>query len=152
MNFSSMTAKELYSEEVISEILSEEDPVMREQMIFDLEDRAAEFGKTVAERVKRMLKAAERDKKAREKERRANKNNDFDRYTDFGGFYPSMKCGSWRADSKGVYNPDAMPDNRLACPHPILPIETITNVEDGTYRIYFLDQGNGFGIYGLAYK
>ena len=30
--------------------------------------------------------------------------------------------------------------------------EDYTNVEDGTYRIYFLDQGNGFGIYGLAYK
>jgi len=27
-----------------------------------------------------------------------------------------------------------------------------TNVEDGTYRVYFLDQGTGFGIYGLAYK
>ena len=135
MNFSNMTSKELYSEEVISEIISEEDPVIREQMIFDLEDRAAEFGKTTAERVKRMLKAAERDKKAREKERGANKNNDFDRYTDFGGVYPSMRCGSWRADSKGVYNPDAMPDNRLACPHPILPIETITNVEDSTQKV-----------------
>lgn len=30
--------------------------------------------------------------------------------------------------------------------------ENYTNVEDGTYRIYFLDQGTGFGIYGLAYK
>ena len=30
--------------------------------------------------------------------------------------------------------------------------EGYTNVEDGTYRIYFLDQGTGFGIYGLAYK
>lgn len=29
-----------------------------------------------------------------------------------------------------------------------------TNTEDGTYRVYFLDDGsgNGFGIYGLAYK
>lgn len=30
--------------------------------------------------------------------------------------------------------------------------EDYTNVEDGTYRIYFLDNGTGFGIYGLAYK
>ena len=30
--------------------------------------------------------------------------------------------------------------------------ENYTNVEDGTYRIYFLDQGTGFGIYGLACK
>lgn len=26
-----------------------------------------------------------------------------------------------------------------------------TNVADGTYRVYFLDKGNGFGIFGLAY-
>ena len=26
-----------------------------------------------------------------------------------------------------------------------------TNVADGTYRVYFLDRGNGFGIFGLAY-
>lgn len=30
--------------------------------------------------------------------------------------------------------------------------EGYTNTEDGTYRVYFLDNGNGFGIYGLAYK
>ena len=26
-----------------------------------------------------------------------------------------------------------------------------TNVADGTYRVYFLDLGNGYGIFGLAY-
>ncbi len=26
-----------------------------------------------------------------------------------------------------------------------------TNVADGTYRVYFLDKGNGYGIFGLAY-
>ncbi len=135
MDFNSMTSKELYSEEVIAEIMSEEDPVVREQLIFDLEDRAAEFGKTVSDRVKRMLKVTEKDMKAREKERQKAKENSFDRYTDFGEKYPSMKCGSWLATMKGVYNPDAMPNDRMACPHPILPAEVITNVEDGTQKV-----------------
>ena len=136
MDFSSMSAKELYSEDTITEIMSEDDPVVQEQLIFDLEDRAAEFDKKVIERVKRMIKAAEKDKKSREKERAAKtNNNDFDRYTDFGDRYPSMKCGSWMATMKGVYNPDAMPNDRMACPHPILPSEIITNVEDGTQKV-----------------
>jgi len=43
----------------------------------------------------------------------------------------------------GIYNPDAMPDNRVACPHPILPAEIITNVEDGMQkvRLAFCRQG-----------
>ena len=46
-----------------------------------------------------------------------------------------MKCGNWIANTNGIYNPDAMPENRLACSHPILPIEIIANVEDGTQKI-----------------
>ena len=30
--------------------------------------------------------------------------------------------------------------------------EDYTNIEDGTYRVFFLDKGAGFGIYGLSYK
>ena len=135
MDFSKLTGKELYSDDVISSIMDEEDPLLREQLGFDLLDRAAEFGDRIEKRVEKMLKIAEKDRATREKERKKGAPKNFERYTDFGERYPAMKCGSWVADKSGVYNPDVIPDNRLACPHPILPAEIITNVEDGTQKV-----------------
>ena len=135
MDFSKLTGKELYSDDVISSIMDEEDPLLREQLGFDLLDRAAEFGDRIEKRVEKMLKIAEKDRATREKERKKASPKSFERYTDFGKRYPAMKCGSWVADMSGVYNPDVIPDNRLACPHPILPAEIITNVEDGTQKV-----------------
>lgn len=135
MDFSKLNGKELYSDEVIASIMDEEDPLIREQLGFDLLDRAAEFGDRIEKRVERMLKIAEKDRATREKERKKSSPKNFERYTDFGERYPAMKCGSWVADMSGVYNPDAMPNDRLACPHPILPAEIITNVEDGTQKV-----------------
>lgn len=136
IDFSEMTAKELYSEETVSRIMDEEDALIREQLCFDLLDRAAEFGDRTEKRVERMIKLAEKDMKAREKERKKTDNNGaVDRYTDFGDKYEPMRCGSWKADMHGVYNPYAAPGDNCACPHPILPAEVITNVEDGTQKV-----------------
>ena len=142
LDFSTLTAKQLYSEEVICKIMDEEDPLIREQLSFDLIDCAAVFGEVIVKRVERMLKLAEKDMKSKEKERQKHKNS-FDRYTDFGERYPAMKCGNWIANTNGIYNPDAMPDNRIACSHPILPAEVITNVEDGTQKVRLAFFRNG---------
>ncbi|MGN0452131.1 MAG: DUF927 domain-containing protein [Acutalibacteraceae bacterium] len=144
IDFSKLTAKELYSEEVICKIMDEPDPLIREQLGFDLIDRAAEFGSEIKKRVERMLKLAEKDMTSRENERKkSEKQKNFERTTDFGKAYPEMRCGNWIANMDGIYNPDAMPDNRIACPHPILPAEVITNVEDGMQkvRLAFYRQG-----------
>lgn len=136
MDFSKLTGKELYSPDLIAQIMDEPDPLIREQLGYDLIDRAGEFGENIAKRVERMLKLAEKDMKTREKERKKQDSaNSFERYTDFGERYPPMKCGSWKANMSGVHNPDAMPENRIACAHPILPAEIITNVEDGTQKV-----------------
>ena len=145
LDFSKLTAKELYSEEVICKIMDEPDALIREQLCFELIDRAEEFeNPNIKTRVEKMLKLAEKDMKAREKERsKQSKDNSFERYTDFGEKYPSMKCGNWKADKNGVYNPDAMPNDRMACPHPILPAEVITNVENGTQKVKLAFLKNG---------
>ena len=136
LDFSKLQREELYSEDVICRIMDEEDALIREQLFFSLLDRASEYGEKIEKRVERMYKLAEKDAKAKEKERKkADSDNSYDRYTDFGERYPAMKCGSWKADMKGVYNPEAMPNDRVACPHPILPAEVITNVEDGTQKV-----------------
>ena len=70
MDFSKLTGKELYSDDVISSIMDEEDPLLREQLGFDLLDRAAEFGDRIEKRVEKMLKIAEKDRATREKERK----------------------------------------------------------------------------------
>ena len=70
LDFSKLTAKQLYSEDVICQIMDEEDPLIREQLCFDLIDRAEEFeNPNIKNRVEKMLKLAEKDMKAREKER-----------------------------------------------------------------------------------
>lgn len=135
MDFSKLTGKELYSDEVISFVMDEEDALIREQLGFDLLDRAAEFGDKIEKRVERMLKIAEKDRAAKDREKKKTSSRKNENYTDFGERYPAMKCGSWCADENGIYNPDLMPDCRLACPHPILPAEVITNVEDGTQKV-----------------
>lgn len=142
LDFSKLTAKQLYSEEIICQIMDEEDPLIREQLSFDLIDCAAVYGDVIVKRVEKMLKLAEKDMKSKEKERQKNKNS-FDRFTEFNSKYPDMKCGNWVANMNGVYNPDAVPENRLACPHPILPAEVITNVEDGTQKVRLAFCKNG---------
>ncbi len=133
-DFSKLLPQELYTEKIICQIMDEPDALIREQMKFDLLDRAAEFGAKIEKRVENMLKLAERDMKKREKERQK-ATAPAENYTDFGEKYPDMKCGHWIANNSGVYNPDLMPEQRCACPHPILPAEVITNVEDGTQKI-----------------
>ena len=135
MKFDMMSAKELYSEEVICGLMDEPDEQDRRRMYYALLDRASEFGTKTVKRVEEMYKLAEKDFKKKEKERLKSDEMFNGNYTDFGGEYPKMKCGRWIADMNGVYNPDALPGDRVACPHPILPAEIITNVEDDTQKV-----------------
>lgn len=133
-DFSKLSPQELYSEEIICKIMDEPDALIREQSKFDLLDCAERYGEKIVKRVDGMLKLAEKDMKKREKERQKNV-APTENFTDFGERYPAMKCGNWIANNRGVYNPDFMPEQRVACPHPILPAEVITNVEDGTQKV-----------------
>lgn len=136
IDFKNLTAKELCSNDVINEIMDEKDPVTREQMKFNLQDRAAEFGKRYESRVIAILKTAENDLKERSKNNKnAKTNTEFERMTDFGGKYPDLKCGQWVADGSGVFNPNKQLDQKTACRHPILPIEIITNVETNERKV-----------------
>ena len=126
--------EELYSEEIICQIMDEADPLIREQMKFDLLDRAEEFGKTIAKRVESMLKIAEKDMKQRAKSEQQQSNKPHENFTDYLNVEP-MRCGKWEANMQGVYNPIAFYDDRLVCSHPIYPEEIITNVEDNTQKI-----------------
>lgn len=132
IDFETLTADTICSDEVINEIMDEADPVTRERLKFSLEDRAAQIGEKYEKRVKVILKAAEKDLKEKLKgSSKSDIDGEFDRMTDFGGSYEPLKCGKWKADKNGIYDPNQVPDKRTACRHPILPIEIITNVESG---------------------
>lgn len=135
LDFSKLTIKEVYSNEVITRIMSEEDALTREQMGFDLLDRADEFGEKTKKRVERMLKAGEQKRKDTIKQWEKSGVETSCNYTKFGDEFPPLLCGKWQADMRGVYNPDAIPKDRCACPHPIFPFAFFTNVEDGTRKV-----------------
>lgn len=135
-----LSGRELYSDAVINAVMDEPDPVTREQLKYDLMDHAEAFGPKIVKRVEQLLKIAEKDLQQKMK---GSKSRYDERYTDFGDRYPALKCKNWIADMNGVYNPDALPDNRLACPHPILPVELITNVEDGMQKMKIAFYRNG---------
>lgn len=51
----------------------------------------------------------------------------------------NLKCGQWNADDTGVYKIDynpTMPSTKIkACPHPIIPIEIINNIDTNTEKV-----------------
>lgn len=138
MDFSNLSARELYSDSVINKIFDETDPVTREQMIIDLKERADEFGRKTRENVDRLVRAAERSekeqKRQQERENKRSARSD-DNYTDFGSKYPELRCGAWIADSSGIADPYARFDQKIVCSHPVLPVQIIKNVEEGTQKV-----------------
>ena len=133
-DYSELSKDELFTDEVINELMDEQDFVTREQMKFALIDRAAEFGQKTETRMVSLIKAAEKELKKAQQET-SKKKSDLDHETDFDCDYPILKCGHWVADMRGIQNPSAATVDRFACPHPILPIQIITNVEEGTQKV-----------------
>lgn len=50
-----------------------------------------------------------------------------------------LKCGQWNADDTGVYKMDYTPTMQplkiKACPHPIIPVEIINNIDTSTEKV-----------------
>nr|DAV14547.1 MAG TPA: active helicase ring shaped helicase [Caudoviricetes sp.] len=148
VNYSELSRNELISDDVINGIMDEQDAVTREQMKFALLDRAAEFGKATEQRVAAVLKAAEKELKKMEKEAAAVKagavaatEKGADHETAFLGLpapYGNLKCGKYEADMGGIFDPTAVFGDRTVCPHPILPVETVINVDGGPQKTKLL--------------
>lgn len=51
----------------------------------------------------------------------------------------NLKCGQWIADDTGVYKTDytttLQPIKIKACPHPIIPVEIINNIDTNTEKV-----------------
>lgn len=55
--------------------------------------------------------------------------------TDFYGQERGLWCGSWTADDGGVYGQDRLGFEVCACPHPILPVRRLVNIDTGLEKI-----------------
>lgn len=137
----SMSAEDVYSEEVLDEVFSDEDEIHKAKVLLTLEDRAAElgvktkFGKMVTayKKMERQLQQAARNKPV----------SSLDNWTNFSGPYDNMFCGSWIAREDGIYVQNTGTMDVVACYHPILPIERLKNLETGEEQLKIAFKRNG---------
>ena len=108
------------------EALSIKDPFQRELAINIMAGRAKELGIT---NFKALLKAFIESRK--EEQRTVY----IDNLTHFTGQPLELECGDWRADDWGISRKNAVGGDDIACPHPILPVERLVNIDTGVEKL-----------------
>lgn len=58
-----------------------------------------------------------------------------DNTTNFPGQPIELDCGTWYADTTGIYQENTFGARVYACPHPIMPVERLVNVDTGNERL-----------------
>lgn len=145
LNFdiAALTAETILDDELLSEVFSEDDAVYMTRALLALEDRARQLGvKTKFDALIRAYKQERKRFNAEQKQMQmtAGSNN----YTHFGNDkYPELFCGSWIADMNGVRCVDNSGAPHIACYHPIMPIEVLTNVENNGQKVTLAFCKNG---------
>lgn len=133
-----ITADEPFNDKIFEHILSITDPVLRASAIEDVRKKCREL-KRIRE-FDNLLKAWQ-TKKAQEL-RRSGGNK-----TQFTDQELILNCGEWIANDAGVYKIDISgkgePIKITACPHPILPVERMVNLDTETEKLklaFFKDE------------
>ena len=140
VDIASLTAESILSDDVFCELMDEKDPVYRERMIQQLTDRAEIL--RVKTKFTKLLGAYKSVEKQELEISRRNRNS-MENWTDFGGLkYPDVQCGNWIANKNGVRTYDMLGE-KLACYHPILPIQLLTNIETGAQKVMLAFCKNG---------
>lgn len=129
----SLTADTILSDDILIEVFEQEDEIYKARLLLTLTDRAKELG--VKTKFETLVKAYNKVKKNYDKDKEIKQAPEsFDNYTQFGDEYPALYCGNWFADQTGI-RIFAYFGERLACYHPILPIQRLVNVETGKEKI-----------------
>lgn len=63
--------------------------------------------------------------------------------TDFTGQETGLWCGSWKATDAGIQGTDRLGFEVTACPHPILPVRRLSNIDTGLEKIELAFQRGG---------
>ena len=56
-------------------------------------------------------------------------------YTQFEGQQLELQCGDWTANDMGVYRDNFMQNTETACPHPIMPVQRLINIDTGIEKM-----------------
>lgn len=133
LNIDELTAVTILEEDVFLEIMDEKDPVEREMLIQKLTDKAKIVGvKTKFEKILNAFKKKEKEYLAEQK--KPKRQETCENYTSFDGTYEDMFCGNWKADEGGIRT-FTIYGERLACYHPIIPVQRLVNAETGKEKI-----------------
>ena len=107
-------------------VLSIADPFQQELAIAVLADHAKNVG---ISNFKSLLKAFVDSRK--EEQRTVY----IDNLTHFTGQPIELECGDWRADDWGISRKNGLNGDEIACPHPILPVERLVNIDTGVEKL-----------------
>lgn len=135
------------TEEILDSIFDDENELSRQRRINELRQIAKErhltreFDEAIKAR-KRAIRTIEQEERrrieaAREKQRNAEQEQtnrtQFEGLEEFG--FSNVSCGPWTADESGVWMFDRKEYKVVACPHPILPVQRLKNIQSGKEKI-----------------
>lgn len=126
-----LTKDKILSREVFEHIFSIDNQIAKTELIIKLEDKARELG--IIRSFDKLLKAYQTEFAQRFKQRGSN----IIHFTQ--PPIENLKCGKWECEdtgvTKGVMGAGMIPQTIVACPHPILPVERLINVDSETEKI-----------------
>ena len=125
-----LTKEKLMDKSTLFEIFGEESEIDRELLLIALTERAEELKCKTA--IVKLIKAFKTEIKSNAKKEASHQNNN--NVTDFGHINGEMNCGNWIADNNGIRILTIIGE-KLACYHPILPVERLYNIETRTEKI-----------------
>ena len=135
MDITKLDAVSILSDEVLTEVFEEQDPIMYAKILLSLQEKAKGLG--VKGKFDEMVKAYKRaDREIKKANKQLTQNNSFDNYTQFDYFDDGheLYCGNWIADQHGVRT-FTMFGEQLACYHPILIVQRLMNAETGKEKV-----------------
>lgn len=129
-----MTREELLEKSTVLMVLEAKTELERQQQVNDYLERCRQL--KVKTEAAKLVSACKRDIKDQQKQLVINNTTHFE-YTE-----GELNCGMWIADMSGVKAFSDKGGYKLACYHPILPVERLFNLETKTEKIrlaYFRD-------------
>ena len=124
-----ISASELLSDEVLSEVFDTEDEILKARLILSLTERAEELG--IKTKFNQLLRAYKKEAKkmglveAEKRQKISDSNICFD-YFDDGR---ELNCGSWVLDGERIIEYNRFGMINVACSHLIIPVKILKNAE-----------------------
>lgn len=123
--------KTILEDSIFEYVYMFQDYDQRSELIFNLTERARKLNVT------RSFNAKLKYHQTKYAQRLKGDGSNIMRFTD--PPIKKLKCGIWTCEDTGVYrtvvNNLQMPEKRIACSHPVLPVESLWNIETNTEKV-----------------